>query len=132
MVKSPSSCIEWSKEGISLLLFLQILIVAATAAIGFGVFWSMYRSLRIPVRAGRGTGVSTVVTAQGSADGLEQTLKSLVWLEENGIVVARILIVDCGMDDEGLALARFLAKKHANIVISKPEEVQRWIMETSS
>jgi len=75
--------------------------------------------------------VSTVVTARGSAEGLEQTLKGLVWLEENGIVVTRILIVDCGMDEEGLALARLLTKQYANIVICQAEEVKRWIIETT-
>ena len=113
-----------------MLLFTQIAIAATAAAILFGVFWRLYGSLRTPVRGIRGTGVCTVVTAKGSADGLEQTLKNLAWLEENGIVVARIVIVDCGLDTEGLALARLLIKQHANIVLSQPEEVQQWIMET--
>ena len=112
-------------------IFLQIAIATAAAALILGIFWTVYGSLRTPVRCGRGTGVSTVVTARGSAEGLEQTLGGLVWLEENGIVVARILIVDCGMDEEGLALARLLTKKHANIVICQAEEVKRWIVETT-
>ena len=112
-------------------IFLQIAIAATAIALIFGVFWTVYGSLRTPVRCGRGTGVSTVVTARGSAEGLEQTLKGLIWLEENGIVVARILIVDCGMDEEGLALARLLAKKYANIVICQAEEVRQWIVETT-
>ena len=113
-----------------MLLFIQIAIAAAAVAILFGVFWRLYGSLRTPVRGIRGTGVCTVVTARGSAEGLEQTLKNLAWLEENGIVVARTIIVDCGMDTEGLALARLLTKKYANIVLSQPEEVEQWIMET--
>ena len=112
-------------------IFLQIAIAITAAALIFGVFWSFYGSLRTPVRCGRGTGVCTVVTARGSAEGLEQTLGGLVWLEENGIVVARILIVDCGMDEEGLILARLLAKKYANIVICQAEEVKQWIVETT-
>jgi len=110
---------------------MQVILAAAAAAVIFGIFWTVYGSLRTPVRCGRGTGVSTVVTARGSAEGLEQTLKGLVWLEENGIVVARILIVDCGMNEEGLALARLLTKRHANIVICQAEEVKQWIEETA-
>jgi len=115
-----------------LLLFIQIAIAVSAAAIIFGVVWSLYGSLRTPVRCGRGCGISTVVTAKGCAEGLEQTLKGLVWLEENGIVVAQILIVDCGLDADGLILVRLLAKKHANISIAKPEEVQQWILKTTS
>ena len=111
--------------------FLQIAIAATAVAVIFGVFWAIYGALRTPVRCGRGCGVSMVVTAAGSAEGLEQTLKGLVWLEQNGIVVARILIVDCGLDEEGLTLSRLLAKKYANIVICRPEEVQQWIVETN-
>ena len=111
-------------------IFLQIAIATVAASLILGLLWTFHGALRTPVRCGRGTGVSTVVAARGSAEGLEQTLKGLVWLEENGIVVARILIVDCGMDEEGLTLARLLAKKYANIVICEAEEVKRWIVET--
>ena len=113
-------------------IFLQIAIASAVATVIFGIFWNIYGALRTPVRCGRGCGVSMVVTAQGNAEGLEQTLRGLVWLAENGIVVARILIVDCGLDEEGLILMRLLTKKYANIVICQPEEVQQWIVETSS
>ena len=110
--------------------FVQLLIAGAAIAFIFGVLWAVYGSLYTPVRFGRGTGVCTVVTARDSAEGLEQTLKGLVWLEENGIVVARILIVDCGLDEDGLALARLLAKRYANVVICQAEEVRQWIVET--
>jgi len=113
-------------------IFAQIVIAATAAAVILGTIWAIYGALRTPVRCGRGCGVCMVVTAKGGAEGLEQTLKGLVWLEQNGIVVARILIVDCGMDDEGLTLVRLLAQKHANIVLTKPEEVMQWIVETSS
>jgi len=111
-------------------VFGQIIIAAAAIGVIFGILWVVYGSLCTPVRLGRGIGVCTVVTARGSAEGLEQTLKGLVWLEENGIVVARILIVDCGLNEDGLALARLLAKKYANVVICQAEEVGQWIVET--
>lgn len=112
-------------------ILMQLTIAVVSAAVLFGVIWTVYGSLRTPVRPGRGTQVHTVVTATGRAEGLEQSLRGLIWLTENGFVVTRILLVDRGMDEEGLTLARLLTKKYANIVICQAEEVQQWIEETT-
>ena len=115
-----------------MLFFIQIAIAISAAIIIFGVVWSLYGSLRTPVRTGQSCGVFTLITATGDADGLEQTLKGLVWLEKNGLVSTEIFIVDCGMDADGQTQARLLAKKYGNITLTQPEEVQRWIMRTNT
>ena len=110
-------------------IFLQIAIAVAAAAVLFGVIWTVYGALRTPVRCGQGTGVHTVVSVRGSAEGLEQTLRGLVWLQQNGAVVGQIAIVDCGLDEEGRVLSRLAVKKHGNIVICRAEDLESWIAE---
>ena len=112
-------------------ILLQIMIGLAAASVIFGVIWFVYGSLRTPVRCGRGTGINTVVSVKDSAEGLEQALDGLIWLRENGILHSQILIADCGMDEEGRALAGQALKKYGKIAICKAEDVRQWIVETA-
>ena len=53
-----------------------------------------------------------VVAAQGGADGLEQTVKALLWLRRTGLWRGEVVIEDRGLDGDGAALARTLAAKN--------------------
>ena len=50
-----------------------------------------------------------VVDAKGSGDGLEQTVKALLWLRRAGLWWGEVVIEDCGLDEAGSALAHALA-----------------------
>ena len=49
------------------------------------------------------------VSAQGAGEGLEQTVRGLLWLRRTGLWRGEVVIEDCGLDRDGLALARTLA-----------------------
>lgn len=53
-----------------------------------------------------------VVSARGGGEGLEQTVKGLVWLRSTGLWRGEIVIEDCGLDEAGAALARALAERN--------------------
>lgn len=55
--------------------------------------------------------IQTVVTANGGGEGLEQTIKGLMWLKRTGLWNGTILICDGGLNQEGLALAQTLARR---------------------
>lgn len=76
-----------------------------------------------PVRCEGDTRLSVVISAEGSAQELEQVLKGLIWLQKNGTLQGQILIADCGMNDEGRTLARQMLKKHLNIAICSAGEI---------
>lgn len=52
-----------------------------------------------------------VVDAKGSGEGLEQTVKALLWLRRTGLWWGEVVIEDCGLSREGEALARTLAEQ---------------------
>ena len=52
-----------------------------------------------------------VVDAQGSGEGLEQTVKALLWLRRAGLWQGRVVIRDRGLNPEGLALAQTLGRR---------------------
>ena len=50
-----------------------------------------------------------VVDAQGGGEGLEQSVKALLWLRRTGLWRGAVVIDDHGLDERGAALARTLA-----------------------
>ena len=52
-----------------------------------------------------------VVDAQGGGDGLEQTVKALLWLRRTGLWWGEVVIRDRGLDAGGEAVARALARR---------------------
>ena len=110
-------------------IFLQITIALTGASVILGIIWFIYKALKTPVRCGQSTGIYAVVSAKDGAEGLEQTLDGLTWLREDGVLKAQILIVDCGLDEAGSALAEQAVKKYGKIAICKAEDVRQWIME---
>lgn len=51
-----------------------------------------------------------VVTARGGGEGLEQTVKGLLWLRRSGLWRGNVVIEDGGLDEKGLALALALVR----------------------
>ena len=70
----------------------------------------MYRGFSRGLRAGEpglaGAG------AFAAAGGLEQTVKGLLWLRRSGLWRGEVVIEDCGLDEDGAALARALAEEN--------------------
>ena len=53
-----------------------------------------------------------VVDAKGDGSGLEQTVKALLWLRRTGLWWGEVVIEDCGLDEDGAALAHALAAQN--------------------
>ena len=53
-------------------------------------------------------------------DGLEQTIKALLWLRRTGLWWGEVVIEDCGLDADGAALANALAQRNG-VVFSRDD-----------
>ena len=81
-------------------------IAVLLAAFGFvSLGWLALGALLLPGNCA----VRAVVDARDGADGLEQTVKALLWLRRTGLWRGEIVIEDRGLDEAGAALARTLA-----------------------
>ena len=83
--------------------FLAILL-AAFGLVSLG--WLALGALLLPGRCD----VRLTIPAQGGGEGLEQTVKGLLWLRRTGLWRGVVVIEDCGLDEGGAALARALAE----------------------
>ena len=84
--------------------FLAILL-AAFGLVSLG--WLTLGALLLPGRCA----ARFVVSARDGGEGLEQTVKGLLWLRRAGLWRGGIVIEDCGLDGDGAALARALAEE---------------------
>ena len=88
-----------------ILSFFAILL----AAFGLvSLVWLALGALLLPGRCA----VRLVIPARGGGEGLEQTVKGLLWLRNTGLWRGGIVIEDRGLDEGGAALARTLAEKN--------------------
>ena len=82
--------------------FLAVLLAAfgLVSLVWLAVGWLLLPGV-CPVRA--------VIPARADGDGLEQTVKALLWLRRAGLWWGEVVIEDCGLDEAGSALAHALA-----------------------
>ena len=87
-----------------ILPFFAILL-AAFGLVSLG--WLALGALLLPGRCA----ARFIVSARSGGEGLEQTVKGLLWLRRTGLLRGEIVIEDCGLDEGGLSLARALAEE---------------------
>lgn len=83
-------------------------IFAVLAVFGMAcLVWLAYGWLLLPGSCP----IRAVVMAAGGGEGLEHTVKGLLWLRRTGLWHGEIAIRDAGLNQEGLALALTLARQ---------------------
>lgn len=107
---------------------LRILIEMIVAFLATGgllcLCWVLFGRLLAPVA---GDSVCAVVRSSGAGERLEHDVSGLLWLRAGGLCKSAIVIMDEGLDDEGLAIAAALMKREADIRLCKPEELERCV-----
>lgn len=86
---------------------MWILLTAASAFLV--MLWARYKKMAL--RLGEGQELTVLLRVTGSAPELEETVRAIERLRENGELPAAILIVDAGMDSETRQAARLLARR---------------------
>lgn len=92
-------------------MFWKILLCAVAAGLVVVFIWSLRGALLLPVRFGRNTQLELRLKVSGAELRLEETACALMWLRENGTLRGRIVIDDCGMDEDTRELARLLSRR---------------------
>lgn len=92
-------------------------VMALLAALGLmAVGWLIFGRFVLPL-GNEDSRTFAVVEARGDGAGLEQTVHGLLWLRRGDVWRYRIVIVDCGLNDEGRGVARRLAADGGQLVL---------------
>lgn len=98
------------------------IIVAFLAAGGLlALGWFLFGRLLSPVA---GENVLAVIPAKGAGERLEHDVSGVLWLRAGGMARMTVVIVDAGLDCEGLAVASALLERDNSIQICRPEELE--------
>lgn len=97
----------WGGNGMT----VYIAVGFAAAAVLWLLIWSVKGLMLTPVRFGQSTSGCLNISIHGAEPELEYTLRSLMWLRENGTLKADIHIFACAPDAETRGIAqRFSAQ----------------------
>ena len=95
---------------------LALLAAAGLLAVG----WLLLGALVAPVGRGR---VCAVVPASGDGAHLEQDLAGLRWLEKGGMARFTVVIVDCGLTEQGRRRAQLLAGRDSGTILCAADDL---------
>ncbi len=101
-------------------VLLSLLAVFGLLSLG----WLAFGRLLSP--AG-GEGCCVVIPTRGRGDGLEQAVTGMLWLRGGGLMNAPILLVDCGLNDEGRAVAAALCLREPGLGLCHISELSVYI-----
>lgn len=104
-------------------------LVAALAAVGLAsIFWTVVRTILFAPPPQRWR-TAVLISAQGDGAYLEDQVRTLERLGRDRGVFGRVLIVDCGLTEEGRRLARLLAREDRGVGLCGPDEVERYLIQ---
>ena len=108
-------------------MFIQITL-CVLLILGFAWLLRMLGcALLTPVRSSREAQLTRVIRAHGDAPELEQLLRGIWWLRESGTLMADVLLVDCGLTDDAVALCERAARRCEDLKVCKTEEICQWM-----
>lgn len=108
---------------------MQIILAALLCMALLRLLWyAKGRLLRCGVDRHCNERMTVIVSVNGSAPALENTVSRLTWLRKNGDLPADILLVDDGMDLDTARAARLLAEKSGTIHLCTPDQLEFFIL----
>ena len=101
-------------------------IIALLAAIGMAtlLWWTVQALIFVPPRH---RDAVVLVTARGDGGDLEAQIRTLLLIREEKQVVGEILLVDCGLTEDGKILCRHLARQYRLVTLIAQEDIPKYV-----
>ena len=102
-------------------------LLAMLAAVGLAsLLWAVIRAVLFP-DAPQQRRIVALIPAQGDGEGLEQQVRVIRDIRQERNVFSLILLVDCGLSEEGKKLSRLLARQDRWVTICQPEDINKYL-----
>ena len=109
----------------------KLLCALAAAAVCLLLVWIVGSLMLSPVKCGKNSRQMILLLVRGREPALEQNVRGLLWLNDNGVLRCSIVIIGTSMDEETGYVARALAKEHSCITLVEDGEILQWIRTTN-
>lgn len=102
-------------------------VVAGLAAVGLAsILWMAVRGLLFSRPAGRFRAIA-LVPVRGDCETLEGQIRSLTLIASQQGTISRVLMVDCGLTEEGQKLCRLLAEDERWVVFCQKDQIPHYL-----
>lgn len=103
-------------------------LVALFASIGLAsMIWTVVRAVLYAGPERRKSGVVALLPAAGGGEGLEEQVKTLRALRGEQELFGMVLLVDCGLTEEGRKLAKLLCRQDRWVSLCRQDEVAEFL-----
>lgn len=82
------------------------------------------------LRPNSAQGTWAVIWGVGGGEGLEQRVRSLVWLQSCGLLRCNLVLADGGLDETGRAIAIRLAHRFPELTLCSRQELEQYMEQT--
>ena len=101
-------------------------IIALLASIGtVTLLWAVVQALIFAPP--RHQDAVVLVSARGNGEDLEAQVRALTLMCGEQHTVGEILLVDCGLTEEGKTLCRLLARQYRRVTLIAPEDITKYV-----
>lgn len=69
----------------------------------------------------------TLLPADGDGEKLEQQSRAFAWLRDGRTLGGKLVIIDCGLSEQGLACVKVLCEKYPWLTVCAPDEAEEYI-----
>ncbi len=105
-------------------MFLDILLVFLAAAGILLLLWCLLGLVLLPVF---GRSMETLYYVKGGGEGMEQRVRAYSWLREGRITGGRLIVVDCGLNEQGMGRIHLLRERYPWVEYCPAAEIKDYI-----
>ena len=105
-------------------MLVEIMIVLVAVFVLGVVLWSLFGLLLLPVF---GKNMVTFCFSRGNGKELEMRARAYGWLRSEKPSGGRLVVVDCGLSEQGLSAVRFLRNKYSWVDYCPHEVMEDYI-----
>lgn len=103
------------------------MLLTLLAAVGMAfLLWLLVARRLLPFSDPHGQ-VYTLVRGRGGGEGVEQCVRELLWLRRWNLFRGGIVVVDCGLNEEGRALVRLLCANTDEVTFCDAEGLSQML-----
>lgn len=105
-------------------IIIEVMVAFFAAGGLLALGWLLFGRLLAPIGGTDGGKVFAVVPAKGGGETLEHDVSGILWLQAGGMARMTVVIVDDGLDCEGLAVASALLERESGIQFCRREALE--------
>jgi len=106
-------------------------VVAVLAAVGVvELLWKLAQALMTKNRPAPKRALA-VISAAGDGSSIQEQVRALTAIGRESGVIGRILVADCGLDEEGQKLCRILERENRWVILCRAEDVVHYLKDST-